>query len=344
MSHTPADSAPTAGAGTRRRTPRLRTVGVAAALAALLLGASACGSSDSGAAGDKGGSTLRVGFISNTATPAGPEGWAEKTGTLEPGLTDAGISAVKFVPFKNGPDLSAAIAGGSIDLANLGDTPALSAKASGIPTRLINQGSVGTDAWLFAAKGGPTTLADLKGKTVATQVGSYMYRYLVALLEENGLSDSVKVTHVYTTDALASLQSGGIAAYAAPAGQLTAALEKQGFSVIDKASQHPDLLGSSLTVITEKALAAHPDLPAAWNKVRAAAVADMTAKSDEYYAFAATATGTDAAVIKATQPVSLYPSEAFTEKGLALLKGTNEFLISHQLEKDPVDLDAWKVN
>lgn len=311
-------------------------------LAALLTGCGS-GSDDDAAAADTG-ATLRVGFISNTPTPAGPEGWADHTGTLVPGLEKAGIGEVKWIPFKNGPDLSAAISGGSLDLATLGDTPALTARATGLPTRLVNQAAVGQDAWLFGAKGQGTSLASLKGKTVATQVGSYMYRYLVARLKEEGLTDSVKVTHVYTTDAVAALQSGGIAAYAAPAGPLTDALAKQGFPLLEKASDHPDLLGTSVTVITDKALARFPKLPEAWNAVREAAVADLTAKADAYYDFAAKATGTTPDVVRTALPVSIYKPEPFTDEGLRLLQGTDDFLLENGLEKKAVDLDAWRVS
>jgi sulfonate transport system substrate-binding protein len=325
----------------RRRPTTWRTLLSAPVLLLLVAGVvTACQSADASASG---GDTLRVGFISNTPTPAGPEGWAQHEGTLAKSLSSAGIGSVSWVPFKNGPDLSAALQGGSLDLAILGDTPGLTAKANGIDTRLVNQAAVGQDTWLFAKKGGPTTVAGLAGTTIATQVGSYMYRYLVALLDQQGLTDKVKITHVYTTAAVSALQSGGIAAYAAPAGQLTAAMSQAGFSVIDKASaDHQDLLGTSVTVITGKALAAHPKLPKAWNDARAQAVEQITAKPDDYYAFAATATQTTADVVKLSLPVSAYSPDAFTDKGMSLLTATNQFLASHQLEKSAVDITAWK--
>lgn len=331
-----------AGASRPTRSRRALAAAATTLAAAVALSVAAC-SSSSDAASAGGGSTLRVGFISTTATPAGPEGWADAHGELVPALKDAGITKVTWVPFKNGPDLSAAIQGGSLDLATLGDTPALTAKASGIETRLVNQSAVGQDAWIFGAKG-VTSLEDLKGKTVATQVGSYMYRYLVALLQEKGLDKDVKITHIYTANAVAALTSGDIAAYAAPAGQLTGALEAQGFPLLDKASaNHPDLLGTGATVITEKALAAHPDLPAAWNAERTKAVGEITADPDAYYEFAAKATKTSVDVVKVAQPVTLYPADPFTDKGLALLQGTDEFLAKNNLSKGVVDIDAWKV-
>jgi len=328
-----------------RRRPLLRIIAVLTALVGLTGLLAACGSADSADDSASGDATLRIGFISTTASPSGPEGWADETGILVPGLKDAGIGEVTWIPFKNGPDLSAAITGGSLDIAVLGDTPGLTAKANGLPTRLVNQSNAGLDATLFGAEG-VTELSDLKGKTVATQVGSYMYRYLIALLEENDLDEDVKVSHVYAQDAAASLKSGGIAAYAAPNGQLSDVLSKQGYPVIDVASDHPDLLGSSVTVITEDALKKYPKLPGLWNEVRSQSIADLSSKTDEYYAFAAEATETSPEIVKAAQPIEIYKPEAYTDAGLKLLQGTNEFLADHEEYKtdSPVDIEAWKVD
>jgi sulfonate transport system substrate-binding protein len=288
--------------------------------------------------------TLHVGFISTTSTPSGPEGWAYQSGALLKALKGVGVKTIVWAPFKNGPDLSAALTGGSLDIGILGDTPAIDAKASGVNTRVINQTSIGSDTWLFTAKGGPTTIAGLAGKTVATQVGSYMYRYLVALIDQQGLTGKVKVTHIYTADALPALTSGGIAAYAAPAGQLTAALQKAGFPLLDKASaDHRDLLGSSVTVIRAKTLTAHPGLPAAWNKARSAAVADINGHSGQYYAFAAKATQTPVAVVEGATPISVYPNDPFTASGVALLSTTKDFLVKQGLAKSDFPLTDWQV-
>lgn len=325
---------------TRRRLAAIALLTVTGLLTA------ACGSSTSTGSGGHGsaGFTLRVGFISTTGIASGPEGWASRHGTLLPRLRPAGVAAIQWVPFKNGPDLNAAMDGGSLDLGLLGDTPALIANASGLPTRLVNQDAVGLDAWLFAKKHGPRSVAELAGTTVATQVGSDMYRYLLGVLQQQGIAGKVRVTHVYTSNALAALQSGQIAAYAAPAGQLTALLGAQGFPVLDKASvDHRDLLGTSVTVVTEKALAAHPALPQAWNGARAAAVADIAQHADAYYAFAATAQATPVAVERAARPVSSYPSAPFTAQGFTLLKATKDFLVAQRLAPHDVDLDAWKV-
>lgn len=317
------------------------------ALVALLVGVLVAGCGGKSASSTTAGAkdwTLRVGFVSTTSTPSGPEGWADKNGSLLTALKKLGIAKIVWSPFKNGPDLTAAMTGGSLDLGLLGDTPAITARAKGLKIRLVNQSTVGIDAWLVAKKNGPTSVKALAGTTVGTQVGSYMYRYLVARLEEEGIADKVKVTHIYAAGAVAALESGAISAYAAPAGQLTAVLTKQGFPTVEKASVgHRDLLGTSVTVIPDKVLAAHPDLPQAWNAARQAAVADVAKQPDAYFAFAAQATGTPEAVVRAVTPLSLYPAEPFTPAGAALLEGTKEFLVKQKLAQTDFSVDEWKV-
>lgn len=330
---------------------RIRRITVAAATGAAVLSAvSACGSTkassaaaDASSSSASGGYALRVGFIANTATPANPEGFYDHDKQLLPALGQSGITKVSWLPFKNGPDLSAALSGGSLDLGILGDTPAVTSKGSGVDTRLVNQESLGQDTWLFGAKNGPTSIHELAGKTVATQVGSYMYRYLLAVLDQAGLTGKVKVTHVYTTAALAALKSGGIAAYAAPAGQLSAAMQNAGFPLIDKASaDHSDLLGTSVTVISQHALTHHPGLPAAWNATRAASVTYADQHASQYYDYAAKASQTTTTVIRSALPLAHYPNTPFTAAGLDKLQALDAYLVKQKLLTKPVSIAEWR--
>jgi ABC-type nitrate/sulfonate/bicarbonate transport system substrate-binding protein len=309
----------------------------------------ACGSSAPSSSPQAGRSvsasfTLRVGILSSTPVPVGPEGLAYHNGTLLKGLKNQGVTGIAFTAFPNGPNLMAAIEGGSIDIGILGDTPAVTAAAKGIKVRLVNQSFVGLDTYLYTPKNGVTSIAQLKGETVATQVGSYMYRYLVSVLDEDGLSSSVKIANIYTTAAAAALSSGGIAAYAAPVGQLTAVLSQARFPIIDKASvDHRGLLGTLVTVIGASALAAHPGLPHAWNQVRAQAVATMKSNQSGYFSWASVAGQTPVPALEAAYPLAGYPSAPFTDSGLTLLQGVDTFLLSNKLITASVGIKSWEV-
>lgn len=106
---------------------------------------------------------------------------------------------------------------------------------------------------------------------------------------------------------------------------------------------HWDLLGTDLTVIAPGTFSAHPDLPHAWNKARAAGVAAMNANSTAYNSWKATAELTPEADVTIATPISGYPAEPFTSAGLSLLNGVNSFLVDNKLTKSALDIDLWKV-
>ncbi|BAY49555.1 aliphatic sulfonates ABC transporter substrate-binding protein [Scytonema sp. HK-05] len=287
-------------------------------------------------------STLRLGYISTSSAkaPTGPTGWALHKGKLKPELQKVGITEVQLLSFPNGPNLNEALVAGAVDVGIYGDTPALVARANGIPTRLINQEQVGTNAWLLAKKNGPRSVADLKGQKVATAKGSYMHRYLIGLLQKSGIDKQVTVVHLLTSEAQAALERGDVAAIAAATGA-GPLLHKKGYPVIDEAIKHPDLPGTSVTVVTEAFLTKHPDLPQKWNQIKQQAVKDIKANSEEYYKFNAQVSGYPIDIVKASYSLDQFPEEPIPTKGLQLLEGTKKFLVSQKLAKSDFQLTDW---
>ncbi len=287
-------------------------------------------------------STLHLGIISaaNTQTPTGPIGWAMHTGKFKPELEKLGIKQLMILNFRNGPDLNEALVAEKIDVGIYGDTPAIVAKANGIQTRLISQEQVGQNAWLLAKKNGPRSIAELKGQRVATSKGSYMHRYLIGLLKKSGIAEQVTIVHLLPSEAQAALERGDIAAIAAPTntGPL---LASKGFPVIDEAVKHPDLLGTSATVITEAFLAQYPDLPKKWNQIKQQAVKDIKANPEEYYKFYSQVSGYPIDIAKASFSIKQFPEEPFSAQGLGLLEGTKKFLVSQKLAKSDFKLKDW---
>lgn len=297
----------------------------------------------SGGSGSASAGTLRVGVIvPGSSTPYGLESWAYQKGFLQKSLKSAGISSVSFIAFANGPDLNQALKGGSLDMGLLGDTPAISGRAAGLSTELAGVSVRGMDVWLVAGKG-ITSLSDLKGKTVATQQGSYMHRYLVSLLKDQGLSSSVKVTFLLANSAQQALQKGDIAAYAAPA--LTGPLlESKGFQTIDRASAHPGLTGNTYITISTAAAKKYPKLAAAFDAGIAQAATAFKADPSAYYAFAVQRSGLPESVVEASYPVTLFGDPTLTATDLANAGTTLNFLVSQQLAASSFDVGSWAVS
>lgn len=287
---------------------------------------------------------LRVGFISSDSkVPIGPEGWAMRSGMLKRELQGLGITDVKFLPFRGGPALNEALSSGSLEMGLYGDTPALVAKAAGIPTKLINQTRVGQNSWLLTREDGPSSVAELKGQKVGVAKGTYPHRYLLGLLDKTKIAKDVKVIQVLNTDAEIAVRRGDIAAYpfAMGTGPL---LATKGLKVIDEAKNHKGLVGSGVSIITEEALAKNPNLPKQWNQIRQKALQEIKANPEAFFQFASEVSGgLPLPAVKESYPLSLYPQEPFTKEGLELLNSTKKFLADQKLLKSDFEIKDWQV-
>lgn len=300
----------------------------------LLLALTACGS------GGADGAPLRVGVIvTGSQQGYGVEQWAYDQGILQRHLHDAGIGDVAFTSFPNGPNLNQALKGGSLDMGVLGDTPAVSGRAANLPTALSGVSLRGQDAWLIAGRG-VTSLNDLRGRTVATQQGSYMHRYLVGLLQQTGLASQVKVTFLLANSAQQALDKGDIAAYAAPV-PVAPQLASKGYAVIDKASTHPGLPGNSYITIGTAAASAHPQLAQAWNAAIAEAATGIAKDPSAYQAWAAKVSGLPQTIIAQSYPASEFGNPAITPTDVTTAQTTLDFLVSQQLAAAPFDVGSW---
>jgi sulfonate transport system substrate-binding protein len=297
----------------------------------------------------KEGKTIRIGYINSTGNsdegkPAigAAEGWAIEKGFLQEELEKVGITNFEYFAFPNGPNLNEAMAAGELDLGIFGDTPALIAKSSGHKTRLIGLSAVNQDIWLVTNKeNGVKSVEDLKGKTVSTSNGSYMYRYLIGLLEEKKLLDEVEIVTMFPPEAAAALERGDIHAYAFPT-YMGPKHVKLGFPVVEQASKStPQLTGTSVIVGAEKFLEKNPEFLSAWNSARAKAVKDLKENGEEFYQYSAEVTKQDLDVVKESLPLDNIREESFPEDGIELLNGTKQFLVHQELIKKDFELEDW---
>src|SRR6185437_1876436 len=124
---------------------------LAAAATALLIAACSSGSGSAGgpatsaaasgsaASGANAPYTVTFGYISSGGTGlTGPWGYAYSKGLLQQWLKSYGIT-LKLAQFANGPLLTAAMVGGSVDMVVLRDTPTLIAVSQGLQARLVSQ-------------------------------------------------------------------------------------------------------------------------------------------------------------------------------------------------------------
>jgi sulfonate transport system substrate-binding protein len=284
---------------------------------------------------------LNYGYIGTNKLnlPSGAEGWGFYKGIIQAELKKYGITDVKLTGFPNGPDESEALISGRLDFGGLGDTPAILARSSGAKTRVIAQVSTDLIGYLIGKKNGPKTVKDLQGKTIAIQKGSFMHRYLVGLLKKEGVTD-YKLVHLLRPDAEAALARGEVDAMTNSGVNALKQID-QGFTHLDDATSHPDLYGSSVTVVSEDYLKKFPDFPKIWNEIRLKALEDLKQHEDEYYKFAAEVGGTTPELVKKTAPISTIKDVPFTDTGLKLLGGTKQFLVDEKLADNNFDVNEW---
>ena len=320
------------------------SAGSPAASGSAASGPAASGSAASGPATSSASAPYSVtfGYISSGGTGlTGPWGYAYSKGLLQQWLKPYGIT-LKLAQFANGPLLTAAMVGGSVDMGVLGDTPTLIAVSQGLQARLVSQPELGLVAWIVAQP--PVkTLGQLAGKTLARQQGSYLDRYAQGILSDKGLLSQVKLVAMLSAQATPAFEAGSLDAMLIQPTtwpQLQSTGKK--YNVLAKSEATPSLEGTQTAIVANKELAAHPGLGTAWNAVRVKSVQYANANASAYYAWAAAQAKTTVAMEQESAPLSDYPVADFTDAGIKQLQGTLDFLVS-QREAKSFSIQSWEL-
>ncbi|RXZ80042.1 ABC transporter substrate-binding protein [Paenibacillaceae bacterium] len=280
-------------------------------------------------------------FVGVTGKQTGAEGWGFHTGIIPKVLAEYGIKEAEALGGGTGPDINESLLAGRADVASTGDTPQLLTRAAGNKTRLIGFQSIQGESYLIGKKDGPTSVQDLEGKTVAVVKGSIMHRYIVGLLKENNVT--ANIINLSWADSYAALTRGDIDAFAPAAYDYTSykLANEEGFPTLDRGINHPQLLGTAVTVAREEFLNEYPDFTEAWDAARAAALEDLRSKPDEYYKFVSEVTGGPVDIIPHLYPIELISDTGIIDDGVNLLRAAKQFLLDENLAAGDFDLDQW---
>lgn len=198
---------------------------VTAAVSALALAGCAGENAATDAAGNGSGSgTLTIDFA--TYNPLSlvikEKGWLEAT------LADKGVT-VKWLQSAGSNKANEALRAGAVDIGSTAGSAALLARANSSPIKTISLYSQPEWAALVTGKGSAiTSVADLKGKSVAATKGTDPYFFLVQALEEAGLSTKdVTVENLQHADGRAALANGSVDAWS-DLDPIMAAAEQEG--------------------------------------------------------------------------------------------------------------------
>lgn len=145
---------------------------------------------------------------------------------------------IKWHEITSGSQQAQALASGDLDVAGVMNTASvLMANAATNPVKILAGVSRPTDTFaIVGAKGGPTTVAQLKGKKVAGPKGTVLHQTLVAALVKEGMTiKDIEFIQMGIPQAFAALQSGQIDAALLAAGAIMNA-ERDGARIITTAT------------------------------------------------------------------------------------------------------------
>lgn len=135
---------------------------------------------------------------------------AREEGWLEESLADYGVEVV-WNDFEAGPPINESMAVDLSDVGTLGDVPTVSAIAAGQDNQVVLIAAEGERAYaiLTAADSDIASIKDLKGKTIATTLGSTGHNLFEKALSSEGLSfDDVNLINISAGDAATVLSTG----------------------------------------------------------------------------------------------------------------------------------------
>lgn len=291
--------------------------------------------------------TVRFGYVDGgKSVPSGVYGIGKNQGYFDKELKKVNAT-IQFIPFTGaGPAINSALAGGSLDLGNLGDVPALVAKASGIDTIAISGGMSTVGAQLVVPAGSTaTSIKDLKGKRVATQKGAFMHRVLLKMLQANGMTiNDIEFVNMSAVVAKAAIVSKSIDAAVLPTANAQTVILGNGAKDILNGDEHPDWLSSGETVVLSDFAKKNPDVLVAFEKglIESKKYADQHPEALRQNLID---TGLTEDVINATYPTKNYGDAIeLDSKVIASLKDVNKFSLDNQVIQTSVNIDKWVNN
>jgi len=186
-------------------------------------------------------------------------GWCPWQVAQEKGLFAANGVDVELKYFENYLDSLTALSTGNVSANSqtLNDTLISVSGGAKQTIVLVNDNSTGNDQ--IIAKEGITSVADLKGKTVAVEQGTVDHFLLLLALQKVGLTGKdVIVKALPTADAAAAFKAGQVDAVGAFAPFTTTALERPGSRAVATSSDFPGAIPDHL-VFDATFVADHPD-------------------------------------------------------------------------------------
>ncbi|KKC27228.1 aliphatic sulfonate ABC transporter substrate-binding protein [Sphingomonas sp. SRS2] len=213
---------------------------------------------------------------------------------LASGALDGASYEVEWSEFPAAQHLLEAIGGGAVDVGLVGDAPFMFAYQSGsrikaVAAHYVEARPMGALALVVPKSSPVRSLADLKGRKIATTRGSIGHYLVIRALQQAKLPpDWVSFAFLPPGDAKAAFSSGAIDGWSTWAPYLLPAINEGARTIVDG---HDLVKGYSFAVASDDAIRSKPALLADYLRREAKALAWARANPDAYGAVLARETG-----------------------------------------------------
>lgn len=291
---------------------------------------------DAGSTPEPGPSIDEVAVTYVTAPLNVPSITEREIGAFADAFADAGID-VTYSELTTGPEQTAALASGDIQfLFAVGATSVILSAANGADIAIVDMYSRSPEAFmLVSGADGPSSPADLAGRTIAGPKGTILHELLLAYLASAGMTvDDVNFVDMKIPDAQAAL-AGGSVDVALLAGPAAYTMLADGFRKVTDGS---GLVGATIVVATSRTFAEeHPDVVETFVEAHRAVLDYMDANPDEVLAMAAAETGLPEAAVRDMFAMYDFTAEVSADD-LAAMEATQDFMLANGMIEAPVDI------
>ena len=229
----------------------------------------------------------------------------------EKGLFEKYDLKVELVDFAEDKEVNAAFASGDMQAANLATHTAIKLYTAGLDLSVVLLEDVSTSADAILADNSITSIADLKGKSVAYEEGTTSDLLLNYALSQNGMTlADITPVPMPASDAGTALLTGNVPAavtYEPYISEVTK--ENKKVSVLYKAGERPGLI-SDVLVVNSKWAAANPETVSKLLQVWNEALTYYNENPDDAQAIIAKAVGSQPAdLVTAFDGVQFYSAD-----------------------------------
>lgn len=251
---------------------------------------------------------------------------ARRTGDLEKALKKQGVRVVWY-DFESGPPMNESIANGETDICLYGDVPTVSAIEAGCTREVVGISAQAADSYaMVVSNNSPIkSAADLKGKKVATNLGSTGHNMVDKYLSTAGLTiNDIELVSATPADMSYMVRNGIVDAISVWEPSITRIVDNGDCRILAQGSDC-GLEGINTIVGRKEYCEANPEVVETILKEYKRAADNIGDTSDETWEYVAKYLGLDVSQVKSMLPKYRFTVD-ITKKDIESLNDTINFL------------------